>query len=47
MLHIESGRYNKTPREQRLCEYCDTNEIEDEYHLTLSCKYYEQQRNDL
>ena len=46
-LHIESGRYNKTPREQRLCEYCDTNEIEDEYHFTLSCKYYEQQRNDL
>ena len=46
-LHIEilnPDDTTKTPREQRLCEYCDTNEIEDEYHFTLSCKYYEQQR---
>jgi hypothetical protein len=45
-LRIELGRYNKTSREQRLCEYCDSNEIEDEYHFSLTCKYYEQQRKD-
>ena len=46
-LRIESGRYNKTSQEQRLCEYCDSNEIEDECHFSLKCKYYEQQRKDL
>ena len=46
-LHIESGRYNKTSREQRLCENCDFNEIEDECHFSLKCKYYERQRKDL
>ena len=46
-LKIERGRYNNVPREERLCEYCDSQEIEDEYHFALSCNYYEKYRNDL
>ena len=46
-LNIEQGRYRKIPREQRFCEFCDAHEIEDEFHFSLSCKYYEQQRKDL
>ena len=46
-LNIEQGRYCKIPREQRFCEFCDANEIEDEHHFSRSCKYYEQQRKYL
>ena len=46
-LQIEIGRYHKIPQEERICEYCDLNEVEDEYHFSLSCKYYEKYRNDL
>ena len=45
-LSIESGRYQNISRQQRLCEYCNSNEVEDEHHFSISCKYYEQQRND-
>lgn len=40
-LLIEYGRYQNIPREQRLCQLCDSNEVEDEYHFTLSCQYYQ------
>ncbi len=42
-LRIEQGRYRKEPLETRICEYCDSNEIEDEKHFLLKCKLY----NDL
>ena len=29
-LHIETGRYKNIPRENRLCQFCSLNEIEDE-----------------
>jgi hypothetical protein len=28
--NIEVGRYNKTPRNERFCKKCNTDEIEDE-----------------
>jgi hypothetical protein len=39
-LNIEQGRYRKIPLEQRFCEFCDANETEDEFHFSLSCKYW-------
>ena len=35
-LNIETGRYKKIPREQRLCSSC--NEEEDEFHFLLICR---------
>jgi hypothetical protein len=37
-LNIEVGRYNKTPRNERFCKKCNTDEIEDEMHFFLLCK---------
>ena len=49
-LHIETGRYKKpkkTPVNQRICTFCDTNEIEDEFHVILKCTRYENFRKDM
>ena len=31
-LMIETGRYNQTPSDKKLCPVCDSNENEDEIH---------------
>ncbi len=45
-LQIERGRYNvpKTPVEERLCKYCNLNEIKYEYHLIRKCSLHENVR---
>ena len=35
-LRIETGRWSRTPREDRLCQ-CDLNEIQDERHVMFEC----------
>ena len=41
-LAIESGRYAGIDRQLRLCEHCNYNCVESEYHFLLICpKYYE------
>ena len=46
-LAIEKGRQKNTkiPREERLCELCDTMEIEDEDHFLIKCKTYSHLRD--
>lgn len=44
-LQIEVGRYNKTPRQQRFCEICNSGEVEDEIHFITSCSSYNNLRN--
>ena len=42
-LHIETGRYskpNKTPVEERICTFCSSNKVEDEYHTIMECSFY-------
>ncbi len=41
-LAIEKGRYTnpKTPREERLCVFCNEGAIEDEGHFLLKCPIY-------
>ena len=39
-LRIETGRYDKIPRHERLCSLCNCNKIEDETHFLLDCLSY-------
>ena len=36
-LKIETGRWNRTPRNERKCS-CPLNEVQDEYHVVFKCK---------
>ena len=45
-LMIETGRYNQTPHDKRLCPVCDSNEIEDEIHFLCYCPKYFKLRNE-
>ena len=50
-LHIEKGRYSNTPREQRICAWCQISlgveTIEDESHVLYVCDLYSKQRSKL
>ena len=39
LLPIESGRYKKIPRVERLCPLCNRSEIDDEFHYLLKCSH--------
>ena len=41
-LRIQTGRYarNRIPRSERYCIYCNTNDLEDEFHFILICSCY-------
>ena len=43
-LHIETGRFNNTKLEDRVCSMCETNNIEDEFHFLCICPYYSSER---
>ena len=43
-LHIETGHYRRTPVEQRLCQFCNNNSVEDESHFILQCPVYDHLR---
>ena len=40
-LPVVTGRYNRTPREERTCNKCNDNVIGDEYHVLLECNNQE------
>ena len=44
-LRIETGRYEKILRDERICYFCTGNKIEDENHFLLDCKAYSQIRD--
>ena len=50
-LEIERGRYNNTPRESRVCTWCQlsmgVNVLEDENHLLYNCDLYSGLRSKL
>ena len=37
MFPVQSGRWDKTPREKRMCPLCFSNDIGDEKHYTFHC----------
>ena len=48
-LAIETGRYTrpKTPEKDRLCIYCNENQVENEEHFLLHCSKYTNERTEL
>lgn len=46
-LFIESGRYNNTPRTERICKNCTLNKIEDEEHFLIQCSKFTKEREEL
>ena len=46
-LAIETGRWQKIPKENRLCRYCNLNKIESESHFLFECHSYVPGRNSL
>ncbi len=48
-LRIETDRYTspKIPPNQRLCNHCNSNEIEDEFHFIMKCSLYSDFRQKL
>jgi len=43
-LRIERGRWEKETKEERVCNVCVSQEIEDEKHFLLNCPNYKQER---
>ena len=39
-LMIEKGRYNNIPVDERICRFCNMNQLENEYHFLLICPLY-------
>ena len=48
-LRIETGRHStpKLPEHLRICQYCSSNEVENEAHFILFCNKYDTIRNSL
>ena len=40
MQFLPSGRYDKIPRDERLCSLCNCNKTDDETHFLLDCPSY-------
>ena len=50
MLEIERGRHakpQKLPLEQRTCQRCTSNSVDDEIHFLITCSYFATQRTSL
>ena len=44
---IETGRYKNKVIDQRLCKFCNENDcVEDEFHFLMTCKAYQNERNE-
>ena len=46
-LSIETGRYRNAPADERLCEICNFNLVEDEIHVLCFPPMYQELRNEL
>ena len=43
-LAIEVGRFSAVPEENRLCNVCDLNDVENEFHFRFYCSLYDDLR---
>ena len=46
-LEIETGRWCNIPRENRICQNCALNKVEDEFHLLFECQMHVAERTKL
>ncbi len=37
-LPVDRGRFQNIPRESRFCDFCDSEQLGDEFHMILECK---------
>lgn len=44
-IKIETGRFNNLTAENRICEMCSLNVVEDECHFLFNCERYDDMRN--
>ena len=44
-LRVHTGRYDRLERNMRVCQICNSHELEDEYHFVFNCKPYHLLRN--
>ena len=45
-LNIEVGRHRNIPVNERKCQQCDLNQVEDEHHFIFKCSKYENYRRE-
>ena len=43
-LRIETGRYEKLEKEERVCIFCESGEVEDERHFLCGCEAWKVER---
>ena len=46
-LAVVTGKWHKIKVEDRKCQFCNSNEIEDEFHLLIQCSNYNNMRKEL
>ncbi len=39
-LEIEPGRWQNKPVEERICKFCESGEVKNEFHFIFSCTLY-------
>ena len=44
-LRVQTGRYDRLERNMRVCQICNSHELEDEYHFVFNCQPYHLLRN--
>ena len=45
-LRVETGRHQDIPREERICNHCTLNKVEDENHFIVECPAYDKIRSE-
>ncbi len=46
-IHIEIDRFRGTQLDERICQLCDTQEVEDEIHFVCKCNLYNDLRKNM
>ena len=48
-FNIELGRHSRRPipRDERVCQFCNAREVDDEIHFPLKCKFHKEERISL
>ena len=44
-MQIETGRFQYKKLEDRVCNVCNTEAVESEYHFIFHCNYYQKERD--
>ena len=47
LKRVDTQHQKMTPIHQRICSFCQSNEIEDEKHVLFSCSFYDKIRLEL